>query len=235
MISEQVFWSGLVLIAALLTPALAWGHLFHFAGLQVTETQAARDFRLIKELIEWKDKHFDLAGRVYRGELRRRARNAGEPGFLLKARYQREPSSPPLKILARHLDERYGAAVDPWIEARLAAQDEDGVKAGCRVVFYFQIREMVNALVERGERPVVTRLLFGALTDSLFTAFEIHLALADRATYLRVKDTLDHLRDAAGLGPSTARRPADVRRHARRLLTLLAGTLDRRIAPWVPS
>lgn len=225
----------LVIVAVLLAPVTAQAHLFHFAGLQMQETQMARDFRVVKELIEWKDKHFDVATEVYRGEVRRRVPNPTEPGFLLKARYQRTFPTPPLKNLAQQLDDRYGTAIDPWIEARLVARDEEGVKAGLRVLFYFHIREVLDALVSHEERPPVVRQLFGVLTDYLFTAFEVHLALTDRATHLRVKDTLQHLREAAGLTDPPTPRPHEVRRLRTRLLSLLARTLDRRIAPVVPS
>lgn len=225
----------LALFTVFLTPTFAWAHLFHFAGLQMNETQVARDFRLVKELIEWKDKHFDMARQVYRGELRRHPRNPAEPGFLLKARYQRTFLTPPLKVLAQQLDDTYRTAIDPWIEARLTAEDEEGVKAGFRVLFYFHIREVSDALVQQGDRQAMARQLFSVLTDYLFTAFEIHLALTDPQTYLRVKDTLEHLREAAGLTDRARPRPDEIRRLRTRLLGLLARTLDRRIAPEVPQ
>lgn len=226
-------WFWLVLFVVLLAPSAARAHLFHFAGLQMAETQVARDFRLIKELIEWKDKHFDVAREVYRGEVRRWAKSPAEPGFLLKARYQRAFPAPPLKVLAQQLDETYGTAIDPWIEGSFIARDEEGVKSGFRVLFYFQIREVLDALVRHGDRPAVARQLFSVLTDYLFTAFEIHLALTDRPNYLRVKDTLEHLREAAGLTDAARRRPEEVWRLRIRLFSLLARTLDRRIAPGV--
>jgi hypothetical protein len=228
---------GLILaaLAVLLTPVGADAHLFHFAGLALRETQVARDFRLIKELIEWKDKHFDFASKVYRGEIRPRPSNPAEPGFLLKARYQRTFPTPPLKVLAVEVDRQYGTAVDPWIEARLAARNEEGVKAGFRVLFYFQIRQLLDALAKHRDRPAVARQLFGVLTDYLFTAFEVHLALSDRPTYLRVKDTLEHLRAAAGLTDPPTPRLNEIGRLRTKLLRLLAKSLDRRVAKVVPS
>jgi hypothetical protein len=138
-----------------------------------------------------------------------------------------------LKVLAQQLDQVHGTAIDPWIEARLTARDEEGVKSGFRVLFYFQIREVLDALVQHEDQPAVVRQLFGVLTDYLFTAFEIHLALTDRPAYLRVKDTLEHLREAAGLTDAVLR-PDEVRRLRTRLLGLLARTLDKRIASGVP-
>lgn len=223
-----------IAMAVLLLPAAAQAHLFHFAGLQMTETQVARDFRLIKELIEWKDKRFDVAAQVYRGELRRRPTSPAEPGFLLKARYQRTFPTPPLKVFAQEIDESYETSIDRWIENRLAARDEEGVKAGFRVLFYFHIRGVLDALVRQEDRRPVVRQLFGVVTDYLFTAFEVHLALNDRPTYLHVKDTLEHLREAAGLTDPPRLRPSEVRRLRARLLSLLARTLDHRITPVVP-
>jgi hypothetical protein len=219
----------------LLAPAATHAHLFHFAGLAMGETQVARDFRLLKELIEWKDKHFDLATKVYRGEIRRRPSNPAEPGFLLKARYQRAFQAPPLKALAVEIDRRYGTGVDSWIEARLAARDEEGVKAGFRTFFYVQIRGVLDGLIRHGDRREVARQLFGVLTDYLFTAFEVHLALNARPSYLRVKDTLEHLRAAAGLADATAASPNEIPRLRARLLSLLAKSLDRRVAAVAPS
>jgi hypothetical protein len=107
-----------------------------------------------------------------------------------------------------------------------------GATAGGSLVY---IRELLDALVEHGNRLAVARQLFGVLTDYLFTAFEIHLALTDRPTYLRVTDTLEHLREAAGLTEPPRPRPEEVRRLRARLLALLARTMERRIAPALPS
>lgn len=213
---------------------LAWAdpgeaHLFHFANVQSRETQVARDFRLIKELTQWRIKDFDLAAQVYLGELRLRERKPSEPGYLLRADYQLRARVPSLKVLVQATDDQLGTSVNGEIEAALARRDEAGLEAAFRRFFYVQIAELLGALERHLEKPQVTATIFGVLADYLFTAYEVFLALNHPRVHRQVKDALEHLREALpGVEPSKRAAPAEFERSRRRLDGLLGSVTPMR-------
>lgn len=212
---------GLALIVCL--PGSASAHLFHFANVRVRETQIARDFRLIKELIEWPDKHFELARKVYRGEIRRRGAEEADPGFLLKSASQRAFPSPPLKELVQAMDARHGTANDVALELAFDGQDEEGIKARLRPLFVFEIEAVLDAMGAHLDIPRISDQLFGVLTDYIFTAFEIHLALRNRPVYLTLRDAVGHLQEtlSPGANPPARDRRQRFERERSRILALL--------------
>lgn len=222
-------WSKAILVPAaiaalvLTSAGAADAHLFHFANVKSRETQVARDFRLIKELTQWGTKDFPLATQVYRGELRPRERKPYEPGYLLKADYQRRPTSPPLKLLVQAMDRRRGRSVDAEIEAALARRDEPGLEAAFRTFFYAQVQDLLELLERRLAEPQPAATLFAVLTDYLFTSYEVFLALNHPRVHTQVQDALAHLRDALpGTAPPKPADPAGFARSRHRLESLLA-------------
>lgn len=212
------------LAALVLTSAgAADAHLFHFANVQSRETQVARDFRLIKELTQWGTKDFLLAAQVYRGELRPREQKPSEPGYLLKADYQRRPTSPPLKALVQAMDRRRGTSVDAEIEAALARRDEAGLEAAFRTFFHAQVQDLLEVLDQRLAEPQPAATLFAVLADYLFTSYEVFLALNHPRVHTQVQDALAHLRDALPrAAPPKPADPAGFARSRHRLESLLA-------------
>lgn len=223
--SPKAILAPAALAALVLTSAgAADAHLFHFANVQSRETQVARDFRLIKELTQWRNKDFPLAAQVYRGELRPREQKPSEPGYLLKADYQRRPTSPPLKALVQAMDRRRGTSVDAEIEAALARRDEAGLEAAFRTFFYAQVQDLLEVLEQRLAEPQPAATLFAVLTDYLFTSYEVFLAL----NHPRVQDALAHLRDALPrAAPPKPADPAGFARSRHRLESLLASVAVR--------
>lgn len=222
--SPKAILAPAALAALVLTSAgAADAHLFHFANVQSRETQVARDFRLIKELTQWRNKDFPLAAQVYRGELRPREQKPSEPGYLLKADYQRRPTSPPLKALVQAMDRRRGTSVDAEIEAALARRDEVGLEAAFRTFFYAQVQDLLRVLEQRLAEPQPAATLFAVLTDYLFTSYEVFLALNHPRVHAQVQDALAHLRDALPrAAPPKPADPAGFARSRRRLESLLA-------------
>jgi hypothetical protein len=197
-------------------------HLFHFANVRSRETQVARDFRLIKELTQWGTKDFGLAAAVYRGEVRPRERRPSEPGYLLKAEYQRRASSPPLRALIQAMDRRLGTSVNAEIETALARRDPLALEAALRKFFYAEIREILGGLERHLIEPQVADVLFGVLADYLFTSYEVFLALQHPNVYRQVKGALGHLRESLPRAePLKAAAPAEFERAHRRLERLL--------------
>ncbi|MBI4561549.1 MAG: hypothetical protein HY724_05845 [Candidatus Rokubacteria bacterium] len=221
--------AGAFILALLAWPGPGEPHLFHFANVRSQETQVARDFRLIKELTQWGRKDFDLAGKVYRGELRLRERKPSEPGYLLKADYQVTVRVPPLKALVRSTGDRLGTSLDAVIEAALDRRDADRVETAFRKIFYVQIQELLAALERRLVDAQAAEMIFGVLADYLFTSYEVFLALNHPRVHGQVKDALEHLREAlprAGAAKSAS--PGEFGRWRHRLERLLASVTPMR-------
>jgi hypothetical protein len=133
----------------------------------------------------------------FNGAGRERRGVAGVQGRFYDFARQRVVGISPLKELVRVLDARHGTAHDAAIERTFDRKDEEGT-------------------------PRITEQLFGVLTDYIFTAFEIHLALLNRPVYLALRDAVGHLQEA--LSPSDdarAIRRERFDRERRRILTLL--------------
>ena len=161
-----------VLIVAVMTalvPAGAGAHLFH-KGYEPPETQMTRDTRLLQLLLDDPSERFELAQRVWEGTERVRLKPGGfrrwlvrpnEPGMVFKADYQRERWSGSLKDEAARIDRDHRTALEPRIEAALAARDRDGVKAGLRVMYALMLGELLESLWQRLDQPETAARLYG--------------------------------------------------------------------------
>lgn len=226
---RQVPVAGAVALLLLWWPAPGEAHLFHFANVRSRETQVARDFRLIKELTQWGRKDFELAGKVYRGQLRLRERKLSEPGYLLKADYQLRVRVPPLRTLVQATDERRGTSLDAEIEAALRREDPEGLEVALRKFFFVEIADLLGALERQLADREATETTFGVLADYLFTSYEVFLALNHPRFHREVRDALEHLREALlRAEPLRPGSPGEFGRWRRRLEGLLASVTPTR-------
>jgi hypothetical protein len=140
----------------LLGPGEASAHLFHRSWAP-PETQLTRDTRTLQLLLDDPAGRFDLARRVYEGELRGRP-GAGarrwlvrstEPGRVFKADYQLNRWSGSLKSEAERLDREHGTRLAGPLAAALATGNREGARAALREMYAVLLEEMLDALWER--------------------------------------------------------------------------------------
>jgi hypothetical protein len=157
-VSAFTRWSTLALAAAGLTlmPAPAAAHLFHRSWAP-PQTQLTRDTRALQLLLDDPAGRFDLARRVWEGEVRGRPAPAPrrwlvrstEPGRVFKADYQLQGWSGSLRSEAERLDREHGTRLASRVGAALAEGDREAAHAGLRAMYALLLEEMLATMWER--------------------------------------------------------------------------------------
>jgi signal transduction histidine kinase len=194
---------GALIVAAMgltaLAPAEADAHLFH-KSYEPPETQMTRDTRLIQLLLDDPSERFDLARRVWEGTERVRLKPGGfrrwlvrpnEPGMVFKADYQLQRWSGSLKDEAARIDREHRSALEPRIEAALAARDRDGVKTALREMYAVMLGELLESLWQRLDQPETAARLYGFVLRYYTVNLEGYLNVKHPAAATTAQAALD--------------------------------------------
>lgn len=221
--------ASLLVALLFLAPWLGFGkaeaHLFHFQNVKLQETWISSDYLLLIKLIDLGAERFELAEEVWTGHLKSKPKNPYDPGFILKANYQRKVRIGSLRELALKVDQERGTRIVEKVERTLRSRDVEGVKAAFREFFFHQILELFEAMERAFKRPEVSSELFAVAQHYFSVAFEYHLLTSDRMAYVRLKRALEELQGSLG----TSQVPPNLEKFKtskKRVLGLLRGAVE---------
>jgi hypothetical protein len=213
----------------------AWAHLFHQSWAP-PETQLTRDTRTLQLLLDDPAGRFDLARRVWTGEIRVRVKpgvrrwlvRPAEPGLVFKADYQLNRWSGSLKGEAERLDREHGTRLAALLEGALATEDRDGVRAGLRQMYAVLLEELLAAVWDRLDDSETAQRLHQLVLAYWGVNLEAHLNIYHPAAAAVAQTALDAMSRALGEPESGApAAPEAFDRQRRRFLRLLREVVPR--------